>query len=169
MGPDLVLGHTDQACDDGHLLPPIGRKVLRNGNGLLDRGRLIAHPWWTGELRRLGPGVHTGGHDRTIPDHAVFVQCSKSRAGLRHERNPAHSDLWNGTKVQPGEVGWRRPLCQMLSEVFVHLEHGHPVFAEHGLELLVRHDLALVLRVLKLVLLDVVPHLAHHLSAGQRV
>ena len=104
-----------------------------------------------------------------IPDHAVFVQCSKSRAGLRHERNPAHSDLWNGTKVHPGEVGGRRPLCQMLSKVFVHLEHGHPVFAEHGLELVVRHDLPLVLRVLKLVLLDVVPHLAHHLSAGQRL
>src|SRR5215211_7088397 len=126
-----------------------------NSNGLLDRGRLIAHPWWTGELGRLGPGVHTGGHDRTIPDHAVFVQRSKSGAGLRHERNPAHSDLWNGTKVQPGEVGGRRPLCQMLSKVFVHLEHGHPVFAEHGPELVVRVDLALIARVLEVVLLDV--------------
>src|SRR3954452_15021942 len=54
-------------------------------------------------------------------------------------------------------------------KVLVHLEHGHAVLAEHGLELLVRHDLTLVLRVLELVLFDVVPHFAHHLSAGQRL
>src|SRR5829696_5399011 len=165
MGPDPVLGTVHQACDDGHLLLRISRKVLCSSNGLLDRWWLIAHPWWTGELGRLGPGVHTGGHDRTTPDHAVFVQCSKNRAGLRHERNPAHSDPWNGTKVQPGEVGGRRPLCQMLSKVFVHLEHGHPVFAEHGPELLVRHDLPLVARVLEVVLLDVAYHLSEILAA----
>src|SRR3954469_689554 len=61
------------------------------------------------------------------------------------------------------------PLCEVLSEVLVHLEHGHAVFTEHGLELLVSLDLALVLRVLEVVLLDVVPNLAHHLSAGQRL
>src|SRR3954471_5030310 len=58
---------------------------------------------------------------------------------------------------------------EVLGEVLVHLEHGDAVFAEHGLELVVGHDLALVLRVLELVALDVVPNLAHHLGAGQRV
>ena len=91
MGPDLVLGHAHQACCDGHLLLRISRKVLRSGNGLLDRGRLITHPWWTGELGRLGLGANTRGHDQTIPDHVVFVQRNKSRAGLRHGRNPARS------------------------------------------------------------------------------
>src|SRR5215204_4814795 len=50
-------------------------------------------------------------------------------------------------------------LLQVLGEVLVHLEHGHPVLAEYGLELLVGHDLALVLRVLQLVFLNVVPDL----------
>ena len=61
------------------------------------------------------------------------------------------------------------PLFQVLGEVFVHLEHGYAVFAEYRPELVVRVDLALVGRVLKVVLLDVVLDLAHHLRPGQRV
>src|SRR4051794_31744732 len=72
-------------------------------------------------------------------------------------------------EMRPGVREGGGPLCQVLGEVLVHLEHRHTVFAEHGLELAVRHDLPLVLRVLELVLLDVVPDLAHHLSARQRL
>src|SRR5689334_15949395 len=49
------------------------------------------------------------------------------------------------------------PLLQVLSKMLVHLEHAHGVFAEHRPELVVSFDLALVLRILKVVLLDVVP------------
>src|SRR4051794_33343486 len=126
MGPDLVLGHAHQACCDGHLLLRISRKILCSGNGLLDRGRLIAHPWWTGELGRLGLGAHMRGHDRTIPDHVVFVQRSKSRAGLQHGWNPARPDP-EVREMRPGVLEGSGPLCQMLSKVLVHLEHGHTV------------------------------------------
>src|SRR3954466_5879476 len=70
-------------------------------------------------------------------------------------------------EMRPGVREDGGPLCQGLGEEVVHLDQGHAVLAEHGLELLVRHDLPLVLRVLELVLFDVVPHFAHHLSAGQ--
>src|SRR4051812_44211011 len=56
----------------------------------------------------------------------------------------------------------------MPGEMLVHLEHGHLVLAEDALELVVGQDLAAVLRVLQVVGLDVVPHLAHHLAPGQR-
>ena len=58
--------------------------------------------------------------------------------------------------AQPGRL--LDPSFQVLGEVLVHLEHGHPVLAEHRPELVVGHDLALVLRVLELVLLDVIPN-----------
>src|SRR3954447_7194834 len=51
--------------------------------------------------------------------------------------------------------------------MLVHLEHGHLLLAEYRLQLAVGQDLAPVLRVLQLVLLDVVPDLAHHLAARQ--
>src|SRR4051794_13033958 len=51
--------------------------------------------------------------------------------------------------------------------MLVHLEHGHLLFAEYRLQLAVGQDLAPVRRVLQLVLLDVVPDLAHHLAARQ--
>src|SRR3954452_9198037 len=101
MGPDLVLGHAHQACDDGHLLLRISRKVLRSRNGLLDRGRFMAHPRWTGDLGQLGSGAHRREHDRTLPDHVVFVQCSISRAGLRQERGSARSRPWVGARGVP--------------------------------------------------------------------
>jgi len=57
----------------------------------------------------------------------------------------------------------------MLDEVFVHLEHAHlALAAEDILELVIRQNLALVLGVLETVGLDVVPHLAHNFSTGQR-
>src|SRR3954466_7947435 len=56
----------------------------------------------------------------------------------------------------------------MPGEMLVHLEHGHLVLAEDALELVVGQDLAAVLRVLQVVGLDVLPHLAHHLAPGQR-
>src|SRR4051794_16771709 len=146
-GPDLVLGHTHQTCDDGHLLLRISGKVLGGGNGLLDRGRLIAHPRRTGELRRLGFGAH-GDHDQTIPDHIVFAQCSKSRAGLRRGRTPACSGSGVDAEMRPGELEDYGPLFEVLSKVLAHLEHGHAVLAKHGTQFLVRHDLALVLRIL---------------------
>src|SRR5829696_6191917 len=59
-------------------------------------------------------------------------------------------------------------LFQVLGQVLVHLEHRHLLLAEHRLELFVGEDLALVLRVLQLVLLDVVPHLADDLRPRQR-
>src|SRR5215213_10301474 len=101
MGPDQVLGHAHQTCDDGHLLFRISRKVLRSGNGLFDRGRFMAHPRWTGELGWLGCGAHRREHDRTLPDHVVFVQCSISRAGLRHERGSARSRPWVDARCVP--------------------------------------------------------------------
>jgi len=57
--------------------------------------------------------------------------------------------------MRPSEREGDGPLFQVLGEVLVHLEHGHAILAEHGLEFLIGHDLALVLRVLKVVLLDV--------------
>src|SRR3954470_8113700 len=60
----------------------------------------------------------------------------------------------------------KRPLFEMLGEVFVHLKHRDGLLAEHLLQLVVSIDLALVLRVLKVVALDVVPNLAHHLGRG---
>jgi hypothetical protein len=53
----------------------------------------------------------------------------------------------------------------MLSEMLVHLEHGHFVLAKDLPELVVGQDLAAVLWVLQVVRLDVVLHLAHHLAA----
>ena len=52
--------------------------------------------------------------------------------------------------------------------MLVHLEHRHAVLAEDGAELVVGDDLALVLRILKIVLLDMVPDLADDLAARQR-
>ena len=58
---------------------------------------------------------------------------------------------------------------QMAGKVLVHLEHRHLVFAEDPPELIVRQDFASVLWVLQVVQANVLSHLAHHLSPGQRV
>src|ERR1051325_1505709 len=54
---------------------------------------------------------------------------------------------------------------QMGTEVLVHLEHAHRLFAKDLGELTVRVDLALIVRVLKVVLLDVIPDFADNLAA----
>ena len=57
----------------------------------------------------------------------------------------------------------------MLGEVLVHFEHADLVFStKDSPKLLIGQDLSLVLRVLKIVGLDVFPYFAHHLGAGQR-
>src|SRR5688572_4850392 len=59
-------------------------------------------------------------------------------------------------------------LGEVPSEVLVHLEHADLVLAiKDRPQLVIRQDLPLVLRVLEIVGLDVLPHLAHHFGAGQ--
>src|SRR3954452_16610602 len=108
MGPDLVLGHAHQACCDGHLLLRISRKVLCSGNGLLDRGWLMAHPWWTRELGRLGLGAHTRGHDRTIPPgfsagsaSSILREPGSKPAVALGQVGPTRSGLCSGLSAKP--------------------------------------------------------------------
>src|SRR3954469_6253184 len=89
------------------------------------------------------------------------------RSSRYPNRDPQHSRCREAAEGQRRSAG--RSLLQVLGEVLVHLEHSHAVFAEHLLQLVVGLDLALVLRVLEVVLLDVVPNLAHHLRPGQRL
>ena len=58
----------------------------------------------------------------------------------------------------------------MLPQVLVQLEHGRLVLAaKHGPQLVVGEDFAPVLRVLKFVLLNVIPNLLDRLGSGQRL
>ena len=83
----------------------------------------------------VGPGKHNKHNDR-------LKLAEAATGGV-----PAMSSA----RRAPGEFEGDGPLCQVLGEMLVHLEHAHLVLAEHGLELLVSHDLALVGRVLKVV------------------
>src|SRR6516164_7589459 len=58
-------------------------------------------------------------------------------------------------------------LFQMRGDMLVHLEHRDLLLAEDLGKLVVGQDFALVRGVLQFVLLDVVPHLADDLPAGQ--
>src|SRR3989338_6262223 len=71
--------------------------------------------------------------------------------------------------------GWFSPLRPKPELLHVsgsklgHLKHRHfALAAEDGLKLLIREDVPLVGRILEVVLLDVLPHLLHHLAPGHR-
>ncbi len=60
-------------------------------------------------------------------------------------------------------------LAEVSRDELRHLEHrDFCLSSEHRLELVIREDVALVARVLKVVLLDVFPHLLNYLRAGHR-
>src|SRR4051794_37316783 len=95
-----------------------------------------------------------GARWRSPPRGPSRACCSASRAGSAPAGRAGRRARGSGLQVR--------------REVLVHLEHGALVLAEDLLQLVVGEDLALVLWVLKVVLLDVVPYLADHLTARQR-
>lgn len=62
----------------------------------------------------------------------------------------------------------RDELFQMRGDEFRHLEHSHLVLSEDGAKLIVSEDISLVLRVLKIVLLDVFPKLLNDFRSRER-
>src|SRR3954447_7952109 len=86
----------------------------------------------------------------------------------RRDQRPRLRQCAGGSECRRPPNQSRTLSGQVPGEVLVHLEHGHLVLAEDALELVVGQDFTTVLRVLQVVGLDVLPHLAHHLAPGQR-
>src|SRR4030095_14449029 len=57
----------------------------------------------------------------------------------------------------------------MPGEMLGHREHRAAIFAENRTKLVVGDDLTLVLGILQIVLADMIPDLADHLAARQRI
>ena len=177
--PILTLRHIAEQLSEAHELPKRqanemltqmvetiakslkkGDKIRLSGLGILYVRKRAA---------RIGRNPQTGEPIKIKASKKIAFRPARS-SRKRSDRQP-WQDLRHArrTRIPVGQAcclyaaSFRRDAGRGL----VHLEHAYlALAAEDSLEFLVSQDLPLVLRVLEILGLDVLPHLAHHLGAG---